>query len=668
MEGDPVAKTAILKVRIISDGSEAGKGFGQAGKGLDNFEKKVGKASKVAAVAGGAVLGLGAKAISAASDLEQASGAVESIFKGQSAAVDELGRNASRAVGLSNSAYSQTAAVLGAQLQNLGVSQNELVGTTDNLISLGADLAATFGGTTQDAVNALSAAFRGERDPIEKYGVTIKQTQVNAWLAANGLSGLEGQAKTTAEAQATLALITEQTADAHGQFAREAGTVAHQQQVAKASYEDSAAAIGKGLLPVMAALAGSLAGVAGWVGQHPTLFATAAIAILAVVGAILGLNLALKAYRATMLVIGGLTAIWRGLQAAALAYATGTAAANGSSAAVVLGAWIGTHARMAALWITAKVQAIASFVATSASAALHATLTAAHWVAAHARMAAGWVLMRIQAIGTFLAVSGAAALHAGIMAAQWVAANARAAASFLITRGVMLASAAATGIMTAAQWAWNVAMTANPIGLIIVAVVALVAGFVLLWNKSETFRNAVTAVGAAGIAAFNMVKSGVMTAVGAIVTLWNKTEGLRGIIGSAMGAALSPIRAVKSAFDAVASAVSAVIGWISRIRFPSPPSWLKFASGAALTPMNIMTAAATSNVSAFSVPRIDPGSISFTGGDGGGTVVNNTFQISGALDPIAVADQIRGILKDTDRARGSRPAGSMKRTAGAYAL
>lgn len=628
MEGDPVAKTAILKVRIISDGSEAGKGFGQAGKGLDNFEKKVGKASRVAALAGGAVLGLGAKAISAASDLEQASGAVESIFKGQSAAVDELGRNASRAVGLSNSAYSQTAAVLGAQLQNLGVSQNELVGTTDNLISLGADLAATFGGTTQDAVNALSAAFRGERDPIEKYGVTIKQTQVNAWLAANGLSGLEGQAKTTAEAQATLALITEQTADAHGQFAREAGTVAHQQQVAKASYEDSAAAIGKGLLPVMAALAGSLAGVAGWVGQHPTLFANAAIAILAVVGAILGLNLALKAYRATMLVIGGLTAIWRGLQAAALAYATGTAAANGSSAAVVLGAWIGTHARMAALWITAKVQAIASFVATSAS----------------------------------------AALHAGIMAAQWVAANARAAASFLITRGVMLASAAATGIMTAAQWAWNVAMTANPIGLIIVAVVALVAGFVLLWNKSETFRNAVTAVGAAGIAAFNMVKSGVMTAVGAIVTLWNKTEGLRGIIGSAMGAALSPIRAVKSAFDAVASAVSAVIGWISRIRFPSPPSWLKFASGAALTPMNIMTAAATSNVSAFSVPRIDPGSISFTGGDGGGTVVNNTFQISGALDPIAVADQIRGILKDTDRARGSRPAGSMNRTAGAYAL
>lgn len=40
-----------------------------------------------------------------------------------------------------------------------------------------------------------------------------------------------------------------------------------------------------------------------------------------------------------------------------------------------------------------------------------------------------------------------------------------------------------------AQMAWNLAMSANPIGLIVAAVAALVAGFVLLWNKCEGFRN-----------------------------------------------------------------------------------------------------------------------------------------------------------------------------------
>lgn len=41
------------------------------------------------------------------------------------------------------------------------------------------------------------------------------------------------------------------------------------------------------------------------------------------------------------------------------------------------------------------------------------------------------------------------------------------------------------GISTAAQWALNVAMTANPIGIVIVAIGALVGAFIVLWNKSE---------------------------------------------------------------------------------------------------------------------------------------------------------------------------------------
>ena len=42
--------------------------------------------------------------------------------------------------------------------------------------------------------------------------------------------------------------------------------------------------------------------------------------------------------------------------------------------------------------------------------------------------------------------------------------------------------------VTAAQWLMNAAMTANPIGLVIAAIAALVAAFVILWNKSEGFR------------------------------------------------------------------------------------------------------------------------------------------------------------------------------------
>ena len=39
------------------------------------------------------------------------------------------------------------------------------------------------------------------------------------------------------------------------------------------------------------------------------------------------------------------------------------------------------------------------------------------------------------------------------------------------------------------QMAWNLAMAANPIGLIVIAIAGLVGAFVLLWNKCDGFRN-----------------------------------------------------------------------------------------------------------------------------------------------------------------------------------
>lgn len=48
-----------------------------------------------------------------------------------------------------------------------------------------------------------------------------------------------------------------------------------------------------------------------------------------------------------------------------------------------------------------------------------------------------------------------------------------------------------TKICTAAQWLWNAAMTANPVGLIIVGIAALVAIIAVCWNKFEGFRTVI---------------------------------------------------------------------------------------------------------------------------------------------------------------------------------
>lgn len=49
-------------------------------------------------------------------------------------------------------------------------------------------------------------------------------------------------------------------------------------------------------------------------------------------------------------------------------------------------------------------------------------------------------------------------------------------------------------LVEAAQWAWNLAMSLNPIGLVVAAVIALIGVVVLLWNKFDWFRGSVLGV------------------------------------------------------------------------------------------------------------------------------------------------------------------------------
>lgn len=102
------------------------------------------------------------------------------------------------------------------------------------------------------------------------------------------------------------------------------------------------------------------------------------------------------------------------------------------------------------------------------------------------------------------AVMGAyRAVVVGMTAASYGAAGATYAqgAALKVYNVITKATMIATKAWTAVQWALNAAMSANPIGLVVVAIAALVAGLVIAYKKSETFRNivdkALKAVGAA---------------------------------------------------------------------------------------------------------------------------------------------------------------------------
>jgi len=149
-------------------------------------------------------------------------------------------------------------------------------------------------------------------------------------------------------------------------------------------------------------------------------------------------------------------------------------------------------------------------------------------------------------------------------------------------------------IATAAQWLWNAALSANPIGLVIIAIAALGAAFVIAYKKSETFRDIVQ--GALGVVkgvvgslagAFENLKRIASAVFDWITDHWKVAlfafgpigvavsviathfETVKRVAGTVAGVVASAIEAITGAINGVIGAVESLIRALGRIKVPS---------------------------------------------------------------------------------------------------
>lgn len=619
-------RSAVLAVKIVTDASGATKGLDAAAGKVGRLESAASRLAKPAAVAFGA-LALGAKkAIDSASDLQQAVGGVEAVFGKSADKVLAFGRNAAESVGLSNAEFNTFATQVGASLRNAGIPMSELGDKTNDLITRGADLSSMFGGTTADAVQAMGAALRGEYDPLEKYGTSLTEAAVNAKLAADGNDDLKGTALAQAKVQARLALLMDQTALAQGNFAKEADTAAGQQQRATAKYEDAKAALGKGLLPAYTQLMQVLGQVASWIGQNVGLASALAGTLAGLSAAVLAVNAAFKAWGAISTAItavktamealktstlatrvglaalavqekavavgakiaGAATVVWSGIQKAATVVSTAFgvaaraawAALTGPIGLVVLAItavvaivvalwnknkgfrdfvlrmWAAIKTAALAVWNGIKAVAMAVFVALRTYVKVYVTFWKAAFKGAKTVVTAVWNAIKAAGQAVFKALRSAASSFSNFIKSTW--------------NGIKR--------ITSTVWGWIKTYVSLQVKGMTIVIRALRTAAVAVWNaiKAAASRvwSAIRGVVSRAVAAMKATFNGLKTAASAV---W------RAISSAARGplnAIKTIIGGIRTAFDAVARAVSNVVGWIGRIRFPEPPAWMKKVGGA----------------------------------------------------------------------------------------
>lgn len=132
--------------------------------------------------------------------------------------------------------------------------------------------------------------------------------------------------------------------------------------------------------------------------------------------------------------------------------------------------------------------------------------------------------------------------------------------------GAITVWSAVTKIMAAVQTALNIVLAANPIGIVILAIVGLVAAIVVAYKKSETFRNIVHKVGALLKGAFAAALRLVKTAFDRLKSAVNAVRSvLSGAFKKAVNVAKSAIDAAKNAINAIKDAFSRLIDKIKSV-------------------------------------------------------------------------------------------------------
>lgn len=194
--------------------------------------------------------------------------------------------------------------------------------------------------------------------------------------------------------------------------------------------------------------------------------------------------------------------------------------------------------------------------------------------------------------------------------------NVRTSATLVAQKGVMLATSVATKVMTVAQRALNLAMRANPIGIIVTVLALLVAGIVIAYKKSATFRAVVQAAMKGVQVAFQWV----ITKGGELVGWFKSMPGkIGGFVKGVGGFITAPFRA---AFSQIRSFWNNTIGG----KGFTIPSWVPEIGG-----------------KSFRIPRFH------TGGVVGGAPGTETLALLQAGERVTPAGQSGGmtlVIKD----------------------
>lgn len=270
--GGGVAKGMAEAESAVAGGTgRMGGLFGSVGNVTDKFKGKLGdlKTGIVQGLGIGGFMAVSSAAsefigkitnsIGLASDLNETVSKSAATFGPAADVILQWSKTTASSMGIAQVSALDYSATFGGLLQNFGLTAQAAAPMSQSLVQLAADMASFSNSTPEEALDALRSGLIGESEPLRRFQVNLSEARIQQKALELGLWSGKGAIDASAKAQATYAIIMQDTARQQGDFTKTASGMANQQRISAAQAQEAWTNFGAALLPLAAVVMPAIA-------------------------------------------------------------------------------------------------------------------------------------------------------------------------------------------------------------------------------------------------------------------------------------------------------------------------------------------------------------------------------------------------------------------------
>ncbi|RII32852.1 hypothetical protein D2A34_21905 [Clostridium chromiireducens] len=252
---DPSLQSAMMKASKLS--SNVSKGAKKSGTELS----KVGTIAKgaflgnVAAMGveklGSAMIDVSKNGIELASNLSEVQNVVDTTFEASSNSINEWSQKALNDFGLSELQAKKYNSTLGAMMKSSGITGNSLVTMSEKLTGLSGDLASFYNLSQDDAFEKIRAGISGETEPLKQLGINMSVANLEAYALSKGIKTSYDKMDQASQTALRYSYLMKVSKDAQGDFAKTQEGFANQTRLLKTNFEQLSSKIMAKALPAL---------------------------------------------------------------------------------------------------------------------------------------------------------------------------------------------------------------------------------------------------------------------------------------------------------------------------------------------------------------------------------------------------------------------------------